>query len=147
MYTSNGFFKRLGGHFEWNAECNHGVTELLLDTAAIIATYLKTRYAGKSYGGYNIYEDDKVIVDVDTYVPNVAVRVKRGDTDELVLHFNYNGFAQTFKPGKWQASLEALRPLAEEKYRAAQLEHETEMQRLQERDFGPIDDSDVFATD
>ena len=40
----------------------------ILDATAAVCTYTKTRYEAKSHGGYDVYEDDKIRVELDTYV-------------------------------------------------------------------------------
>jgi len=142
----HGLFTRLGGHFRWGAESNHGVNEQLLDAVALVAKYLKTSYVAKSHGGYERYDDDKVCVELDTYVPNLAVYVKRGNAQELVLHFNYGGFAQKYRPGKWQQYImNVLLPRAEEAFYAELDYREDEVRQRHHEDFGPVDDDDVFT--
>ena len=43
-----------------------------------VADYLRSEYKAKKHGGYAIYRDERVIVVLDTYVPNVTVRLVDG---------------------------------------------------------------------
>ena len=40
-----------------------------------VARYLRTEYQAKKHGGFDIYKDERISVSLDTYVPNVAVRL------------------------------------------------------------------------
>ena len=68
-----------------------------------IATYLKTRYESKKYGGYNIYEDDKIYISYDTYYPNIDVYVKIPDGKRYcVLNHSGHGYNQEYHSGEWE---------------------------------------------
>jgi hypothetical protein len=74
----------------------------------VICEHLRTNYAGKKHGGYNIYSDDKIIAATDTFVPNVDLNVKVGETREYVFGCNFNGEQVTYHPGKWEDYLDDL---------------------------------------
>jgi len=143
-----GFYTRLGGHFTFGAECNSGVPESLLDACAAIATYCRTDYVGKSYGGYDIFQDEKVKIALDTYVPNISVYIKGldGERATLVLFWNYGGFAQDFRRGKWiDYIMETLLPRALEEKRKSDEAEASRREAEYQRRFGPIDDEVLFT--
>lgn len=74
-----------------------------------VCTFLRTRYEGKKHGGYNIYEDDKIIASCDTYVPNVNLNIKLpNNTNESVFSCSYSGDFANYHAGKWELYLNDL---------------------------------------
>lgn len=74
----------------------------------VICEHLRTNHNAKKHGGYNIYSDDKIIAATDTFVPNVDLNVKVGETREYVFGCNFNGEQVTYHPGKWEDYLDDL---------------------------------------
>ena len=108
---------------------------------------LTTRTASKKHGGYNIYEDDKIVATKDTFVPNVNLSVKTSHGHERVFSCNMEGRFVTFHEGKWENYLETLYKKALEV--AAKKKEETEKKLAQERaeSFAPCskDADEIFA--
>lgn len=73
-----------------------------------VCNYLRTRYSSKNHGGFNIYEDDKIIAATDTYVSNVDLYVKINNEKEYVFGCNYDGHQVTYHSGKWEDYLNNL---------------------------------------
>ena len=73
-------------------------------------------YKSKKHGGYHIYEDDKIRMDSDTYVPNIDVYVKTPDGKKtlVLLHSGCSGLDQEYHSGKWEEYVETLMPKATE---------------------------------
>ena len=113
--------------------------------AIIVGRELRTEWRGKKHGGYNIYEDDKIVVSVDTYVPNIDISIKRGGKKlEEVYDADYFGRIYTFHPGRWQDYLAEIAHKALETVRERMEKGRAARQAEQEKRFGPIDDSDLF---
>lgn len=139
-----GFYADLGGNYSLGY--HHDVDEKLLDACALVATYLKTRYVGKSYGGYDIYEDEKISIDVDTYVPNIGVSINVDGNWQIVLSYNYGGFAQVYRPGKWEHYVQVvLLPEAQKRQQEEERAQNEARQKEHNKKFSPIDDSSTFA--
>lgn len=102
-------------------------TNIIHSKIQTVCNYLTTRYAGKKHGGYNIYEDDKIVASTDTYVPNVNLRVKVNDETEHVFGCSYDGSCTTYYTGLWEDYLDKLYLKATEtRY---QLEEHNQQQR------------------
>lgn len=70
---------------------------------------LQTAYRSKKHGGYSIYEDDRVYLCLDTYVPNVDMDVKLPNgRKERVFSRSYCGYQTTYHTGKWEIYLDSL---------------------------------------
>ncbi len=91
-----------------------------------------TQTISKGHGSWMQYEDDKILCQYDTYVPNYDVRVKLPDgTQKLVLLQNRD-WRQEYHPGKWEEYLLSLKPLADAK--RAEWEAERKRQEQAEKD-------------
>lgn len=87
--------------------------EGVIKTIRLLCDYMKTKYVSKKHGGYNIFEDDKVRLCLDTYVWNIDVYVKKPNGEEvLVLSRSYAGYNQVYHPGKWEDHIMNLRDKA-----------------------------------
>lgn len=94
---------------------------------------MHTRYESKRHGGFNIYEDDKVRLILDTYVSNVDAYVKLpNDNFERVFSCAYTGGSVTYHKGKWENYLDELYKKAEEA--EANIKREYEEKRHREED-------------
>lgn len=145
------FYQELGGHYVGRAADNEGVHEELLDACALVAKYTRTKYLGKSHGGYDIFQNEKIEICLDTYVPNIRVDLSipnaDGERQDLcVLFWNYGGFAQVYKPGHWEEYIaKQLLPEALKAKRVADEEIVARAAAERERDFGPVDDAVLFV--
>jgi len=85
------------------------MTDSIAHKIATICEYLYTNTASKKHGGYLIYSDDKIKLDLDTYVPNTTaiVILPKGET-EHVFTASYTGYIQTYHGGKWEDYLNEL---------------------------------------
>lgn len=109
------------------------LNKTLISTIHLLCDYMTTRHQSKKHGGYNIYEDDKVYISLDTYVPNITVYVKlSGNTKSRVLSIGHAGTIQEYHSGKWEeyiislkeAALTAKKELEEKKEIKDKQEHE-----------------------
>lgn len=108
----------------------HKPSEKTMDIHKKIITvceYLRTRYASKRHGGFNIYEDDKIVALTDTCVPNVDLSVKILEEQEYVFGCNYDGHQITYHPGRWE---EYLSDLYEKALEIKQKIHQVQTDRL-----------------
>ncbi len=88
---------------------NEGKIALIHTKIATVCNHLTSKYSSKKYGGYNIYEDDKVYMYVDTYVPNVELDVKLPSGErERTFSRSYSGYQTTYHEGKWECYLDLL---------------------------------------
>lgn len=95
-----------------------------------VCNYLTTRYTSKKHGGFNIYEDDKIVACTDTYVPNVDLSVKVNDQKEHVFGCNCYGDQVTYHAGKWEVYLEELFDKALE---AKKIKDQEQLERYNQR--------------
>ena len=52
---------------------------------------------------FKTYEDNKIILAVDTYVPNAFIDIKLGEDDQItVFQCNQEGLITEYKEGKWE---------------------------------------------
>ncbi len=93
-----------------------------------VAKILTTRYSPKKHGGYQIYEDHRLYIALDTCVPNLDIRIASGDGNWVTVFSaacHSLGKPEVFRPGRWMQHLEELHSKA--------LEAEREWKAGQER--------------
>jgi hypothetical protein len=95
---------------------------------SVICKHLRTRHSAKKHGGYDIYEDDKIVASLDTYVANVRLSLKMNGELVTVFSANYLGDVYTYHRGVWEPYLEQLADKALE----AKAEHEKAEAELRE---------------
>ncbi|MDO8610989.1 MAG: hypothetical protein Q7R95_10700 [bacterium] len=119
----------------------------MINKLICIANYLRTSYKGKGHGGYNIYKDDKIIIQYDTYYPNVDVSIKINDKWEQVLNHSGHGINYQHRSGKWEEYVsDILYPKAVEARRLSDLKDKQRKEEEKQKNFGSIDDSAVFES-
>lgn len=111
--------------------------ENLIATICMVCTYMRTSYSSKKHGGYNIYEDEKIKMGLDTYVSNISVHVETGGKNVMVLLHSYAGYNQVYHPGEWENYILSLRPAAELCSRADKEELERKKQEEHDSKFAP----------
>ena len=117
----------------------------ILDATAAVCTYTKTRYEAKSHGGYDVYEDDKIRVELDTYVPNVNISISLNGEWQSVFSAGYGGSVGNFNRGAWvEYLLRVLLPRAEEVEAETIAQRESDMRQHEYERTAPIADSAVF---
>jgi len=121
-------------------EMRGGPVDILID----IACYLTTRHELKKHGGYNVYEDDKIIIRYDTYFPNVSVDIKKDGQFVTVFFRSGHGSNSMYKRGEWEAYIQTLAPKVIAAKATEKSIIETKEQEQHQSAFGPIDDGDVF---
>ena len=114
--------------------------------AALVAREMQTSYRTKKHGGYRIYEDNKIRIALDTYVPNVDILLLREEGPMTVFVAGYSswGHPQVFHPGRWMEHLASLVPKARELKTEREAEEQEQKRRRREAPFTPIDDSAMF---
>lgn len=105
-------------------------TRIIHSQIRMVCDNLRTSYSSKKHGGYNIYEDDKIVAVTDTCVPNVDLYVKVNGKREYVFGCSYHGDQVTYHPGKWEDYLQDLCRKAE----AVQQQRRSEQQRKLEQE-------------
>ena len=119
--------------------------------AAKVAEHLQTGYHAKKHGGYNIYQDEQVIIVLDTFVPNISVRIfipgRDPEFGTTVLSAAYHSWSrpEIYKPGQWIGYLQQLAERAEEVRREKEAARVERVRQDQERRFAPVDDAAIFA--
>ena len=115
--------------------------------ASDIATHLRTRYQGKKHGGYNIYEDEKIHISLDTYVPNLDIQVITPEGRETVFSAAYHNWHRPgiFRPGQWVEYLMGFGEQVERAKREAKEKRETEKREDLQKRYRPIEDAAVFG--
>ena len=120
--------------------------ERVATMANLVAQEMHTKTIGKKHGNYLIYDDDRLVITLDTFRPNISISIIREKQ-----HINvFSGGLRTwekpgvFHQGRWMDYLEKL----SEKTETIVLERkETERIRFQieqEARFNPVDDLDLF---
>ena len=114
-----------------------------------VADNLRTEYQSKKHGGYAIYRDERVIVGLDTFVPNVSVRLVDGsEFGRCVFSAAYHSYdrPEVYRPGQWTDYLAGLFEKAKEVKEKREAVRAAERQLDHERRFAPVDDSALFAS-
>ncbi len=113
-----------------------------------VANLLTTRHTTKKHGGYNIYQDERISITLDTYVPNLDIRII-GENGKPVTVFGtpYHSLSKPniFRPGRWTQHLEGLYRKALEVEREQDTRKEQEKAENLKRRYGPVDDAKIFA--
>lgn len=74
-----------------------------------ICEFLRTDYKSKKHGGYNIFDDGKLHLEVDTYVPNCeASIILPSGIKETAFSCSYSCHNPLYHKGKWTDHLEIL---------------------------------------
>ena len=114
-----------------------------------VATHLRTRYQAKKHGGFDIYKDERIIVSLDTYVPNVTVRLVDGsEFGQCVFSAAYHSHSRpdVYRPGKWTEYLTGLNEKSLSAREALKVAEAAARQKDHDRRYSPIDDSVQFAS-
>jgi len=111
--------------------------------AQVVAEFLRTSYSAKKHGGYNHYEDERIHVSVDTYVPNIDIVLK--DVGLVFSASYFHGMISEYYPGAWVTYLHELTDRAIEVRKAQTKEREEREAAERAKRFGPVDDSAIFA--
>ena len=123
--------------------------ETIFNAACMVANELQNKYIDKKHGGYAVYRDDRIRVTLDTYAPNVAVRIiHSADRDETVFSCAYHsaGSPNVYRPGAWVSYLlDRLLPMAMEVAKERRTEEHTRQVKREAMLFGPVDDAAIFA--
>lgn len=86
----------------------------MFEEAYYVAGNMYTRYESKGHVGYEIYEDDKIEISLDTYYLNLSVYVKKDGERHLVLLRSGHGNNQEYHHGAWEKYIvDVLYPLAQ----------------------------------
>ena len=114
--------------------------------AILVTQELRTDYIAKKHGGYDIYQDDRLRIVVDTYVPNIGICLVDRGQRVCVFSTAYHSAPTIYRPGHWEEYLADLSKQAHLKrtQRKAVIQAEEELEHG--RRFGPIDDSAIFAS-
>ena len=116
--------------------------------ARMVAHYLKTRSETKKHGGYDIYEDDVLEITLDTYVPNLDVRLLIDGEWVTVLSAGYHSYTrpQVFRPGAWcDHLLGPLQKQAEQRRELLRLQATTRQEAELVKRYAPVQDAHLFA--
>lgn len=117
-------------------EVNQERAKQVRGVAYLVAEHLTTRTANKKHGGYNIYEDKFISVHLDTYVPNIDVRLIDGT---LVFAQSYHSsLPDVFHDGNWADHLFTLEEPAKKAMKEKEEQRERERVEEHNKHFTPI---------
>ncbi len=122
-------------------------SEELFNQLVTVVTNLRTRYEMKGYGSYDFYEDDKISIRLDTYVPNLVVWLKMPNDKDCVFSSDYAGNVRIYHHGVWEKYVAKLGEKALLAEKLVDLNREEERRRQIENDFAEIDDMVIFDED
>ena len=120
--------------------------ERVATMANLVAREMHTQTIGKKHGNYLIYDDDRLVISLDTFTPNINISIIREVQPINVFIVGHRSWdrPRVFHPGRWMDYLEKL----SEKAETIVLERkETEQRRSQmehQARFNPVDDLDLF---
>lgn len=110
----------------------------------LIAKRLCTYYIAKNHGGYDIYEDERIIISYDTYYPNVEVEVR-----DVGIVFSCSGHypprPSLYRSGAWIEYVRTLHVKAVERHVNKEREAIRKREEQHQRQFGSVDDAAVFS--
>ena len=114
--------------------------------ANLVAREMHTETIEKKHGSYLIYEDERLVITLDTFGPNISISIIREEQHINVFSAGLPSWDKpgVFHQGRWMDYLEKL----SEKARTITLERkEAEWRRSQmekQARFTPVDDLDLF---
>ena len=120
--------------------------EKVATMANLVAQEMHTKTIEKKHGNYLIYDDDRLVITLDTFRPHISISIVREEQHINVFSGGMRIWEKpgVFHQGRWIAYLEKL----SEKAETIVLERkETERIRSQiekEARFNPVDDLDLF---
>ena len=114
--------------------------------ANLVAQEMHTQTIGKKHGSYLIYDDEKLVISLDTYTPTINISIIREEQPINVFSAGHRSWDRpgVFHPGRW---IDHLEKLSERAQTIALERKETERRRSQMEQkarFTPVDDSDLF---
>ena len=116
--------------------------------AGHVARVLRTNHTSKKHGGFDHYRNDRIHISLDTYVPNVDIRVKVEDGWRYVYSAVYHSIDRptVFRRGKWLDYLFGeFHERTEQRQAAIDADREARRQAHHRKHFSPIDDSKSFG--
>ncbi len=128
----------------------------LFRAARRVARELKTKHILKRHGGYDIYTDEKVVIALDTYAPNLALWIKMEGEDQcwplgdemLTCVFRVHGVAPyratLHRRGRWERYVLAMEGEARAEVRRRKAWREMRRRTEHYRRFHEIDDEELF---
>ena len=114
-----------------------------------VAQEMHNHTVSKKHGEYQIFEDGKIQICLDTWVPNIEVDVVQGDKRITVFSAAYHSLLRPtqFHPGKWMEHLEKLNSQADQIRQEKEAARDERNRREEAARFAPIDDSGIFGDD
>ena len=116
--------------------------------AAVIANYMTSRTSSKKHGGYNHYEDGRLHISLDTFVPNITIRLHTKNGTITVYSAGYTNHARPdqFRPGRWISYMDQIFMTAvDNKYRKDRQKMQRDMESTRAR-YRPVDDAALFSS-
>ena len=116
-------------------------------SAMLVVKYLTTGRTTKKHGGYKHYQDRRLWIRLDTYVPNLDIQVMVDGKREMVYSAAYNSHAspQIYRRGKWVSYLKnVLLPKAEKAEKEQEKSQHEKDERERKRRYTPVDDAALF---
>ena len=116
--------------------------------ADAVVRLLTTAHRKKKNDRYNIYEDDRIRICLDTYVPNTAIKIPAGEDREWTTVFSASHDSpdnpNIFRLGRWTRYLEQLYQRALEVQGKQEAERERKQNEDRARRYEPVDDAAVY---
>ena len=120
--------------------------ETIAAMAHSVATHLTTGTAKKSHGGWKYYQDERIHISLDTYVPNITVKIMVNGQWQDVYSAGYHNHSRPnrYNPGNWTRYLHDLAERAAQAGTVKEREQQERDRAEQARRFGAIDDAAAF---
>ena len=114
--------------------------------ANLVAREMHTKAIGKKHGSYLIYDDERLVITLDTFGPNINISIIREEQHINVFSAGLPSWEKpvVFHQGRWIDYLEELsekaRTIVKERKKTEQIRSQME----HEARFNPVDDLDLF---
>ena len=118
----------------------------IVGTAMSMANLLTTKFTPKKHGGFNVYQDDRLIVALDTFVPNLSIRLITPQGKKTVYTASYHSLTRPdiHRPGHWEDYILSFKPRLEAVREEKGQKSERQAREENQRRFAPVDDRAIF---
>ena len=114
--------------------------------ANLVAREMHTQTIGKKHGSYLIYDDDRLVITLDTFTPNISINIIREEQPINVFIVGHRSWdrPRVFHQGRWMDYLEKLSEKAETIALEKKEKERIQSQIKHEARYNPVDDLDLF---
>lgn len=120
--------------------------ERVATMANLVAREMHTQTIGKKHGSYLIYDDDRLVITLDTFTPNISINIIREEQPINVFIVGHRSWdrPRVFHQGRWMDYLEKLSEKAETIALEKKEKERIQSQIKHEARYNPVDDLDLF---